>query len=118
MNQHLRELALYALEQNVEENFHRGEWLVYEHYEIILDKAGNRYVWAPEARNGTVNRVKERSQPLSRVSAGLFLRFAHLVEDPGMDKELDTERNAAAATFWAEHFGVLGLNPPDVSVRS
>jgi hypothetical protein len=52
------------------------------------------------------------------MSADLFLRFAHWAEDPGLDKELDTERNAAAAKSWAERFGVLGLNPPDMSVQS
>jgi len=35
-----------------------------------------------------------------------------------MDKELNSERNAAAAKLWAENYGVLGLNPPDMSMRS
>ncbi len=101
------------MEKNVEKISRHSEWPVYERYEIVPDKAGNRYIRAPE-----LNRVKKVLLPLSRMSADLFLRFAHWVEDPGMDKELDTERNAAAAKVWAEDFGVLGLNPPDVSVRS
>jgi hypothetical protein len=118
LKEYLKEQAIHALEENVEKISWQSAWPVYEQYEILRDEAGKRYVWAPAARNGKVNRVKERSQPLSRASASLFLRFAHWVEDPGMDKELDTERNAAAAKLWAEKYGVLGLNSPDVSMRS
>jgi hypothetical protein len=114
LNEHLREQAIRAVKENVESFLsRRSVWPIYERYEIISDEAGKRYIRAPD-----VNRVKKHLQPLTRVSADLFLRFAHWVEDPGMDKELDTERNAAAAKLWAEDFGVLGLNPPDVSVRS
>lgn len=99
-----------ALEKNVEENSRQSEWPVYEDYEVKLDKAGNRYFRAPES-----SPVKKRLQPLTRVSADLFLRFAHWVEDPGMDRGFDTERNATAHKMWAENFGVLGLDPPDQS---
>jgi len=118
LNEHIRQQAIHALTENVEENSHRADWPVYENYEFIVDEAGKKYLYAPPAKNGTIYRVKERLQPLSRVSADLFLRFAHWVEDFGMDKELDTERNAAAAKSWAEDFGVLGLNPPAVAMRS
>jgi hypothetical protein len=116
LNEHIRQQAVYALEKNVEENSHRAEWPVYENYEFIADEAGKKYLYAPEAKNGKINRVKERLQPLSRVSAELFLRFAHWVENPGMDKELDTERNARAAEMWVNHYGVLGLNEPDMTI--
>jgi hypothetical protein len=113
MNRNMREQANHALEENVKRISRQSQWPVYEHYEIICDEAGGRFIWAADR-----NRVKKRLRLLSRTTADLFLRFAHWVENPGMDKELDTERNAAAAIVWAEDFGVLGLNPPDVSVRS
>jgi hypothetical protein len=112
LNEHSRQQARHALEENVEENSHRGEWPVYEDYEFLLDEAEKKYLYAPPARNA----IKKRLQPLSRVSADLFLRFAHWVENPGMDKELDTERNARAAKKWAEDYGVLGLNDPDETI--
>ena len=111
MDTQLREQAQRSLEKNVEENLRRGEWHVYERYEIISDKAGNGYIWAPE-----LNRVKRVLRPLSRESADLFLRFAGWVEEFGMDKELGSPRNVEAALTWAGEFGVLGLNPPDMSV--
>jgi hypothetical protein len=118
MDQHLRELADYALGKSVEEISRRSEWPVYEHYEIIFDEAGKRYIWAPQSRDGAINQVKERLRPLSRVAADVFLQFAHWVENPGMDQALDTQRNAEAAKSWAERFGVLGLNEPDVEILS
>jgi hypothetical protein len=111
MNRHLRELALHALEENVEEDFRVDQWLVYERYEIISDNAGNRYIDAPT--KGSPDEIRDLLQPLSRTSAHLFLRFAHWPEEKGMDKELDTERNAEAALSWAKAFGVLGLKPPN-----
>lgn len=111
----LREQAIRALEENVDKNSQLGRWLVYEDYEIISDDAGNRYIYAPPSEN-TVVKGAERLQPLSRTSADLFLRFARWVEDPGMDKELDTERNAEAAWSWAKRFGVLGLNPAGMAI--
>jgi hypothetical protein len=114
MNQHLRELAERALEKNVEENSQRSEWPVYTHYEFILDEAGKKYLWAPQTTSNQV--PKKQLRPLSRVSADLFLRFAHWAEDLDMDKKLDTERNASAAEMWASDYGVLGLNPPDMAI--
>jgi hypothetical protein len=122
MNQRLREFWLDALEKNVEENIEEklrpGQWPIYEHYEIIFDKAGNRYIYAPPSTKEAPNGIRDRLHPLSRTSAGLFLRFAQWVEEAGMDKELDTERNAAAAKLWAETFGVLGLNPIDMFISN
>src|SRR5215212_5066112 len=110
MDAQLREQAVRALEENVEERLRRGEWPVYEHYRFLSDKAGNRYVVASEA-----SRVTTVLRPLSGESAALFLRFAGWVEEFGMDKELATSRNAAAFEAWVNEFGVLGLDPPDMS---
>ena len=112
LDEHMKQQARHALEENVEQNSHRVEWPVYEYYKFIIDEAGEKYLYAPPAGNG----IKKRLQPLSRVSADLFLRFAHWVENPGMDKALDTERNARAAKMWAEAYGVLGLNDPDETI--
>jgi hypothetical protein len=118
MNQHIREQAIHALEENVENISRQREWTVYEHYEITPDAAGNKYILAPLQWDGRINRVKEYLQPLSRVSADLFLRFAGWAEEFGMDKDLDTARNADAALRWAEKYGALGLNPPDEDVMN
>jgi hypothetical protein len=42
---------------------------------------------------------------------GLFLAFASLVEDPGLDDELCTEHNKAVILDWINTWGVLGLTP-------
>jgi hypothetical protein len=112
----LREQAIRALKENVEKNSELERWLIYEYYEIIEDEAGNRYIHAPHNSNGATNKVAHRSRPLSRASADLFITFARWPEEEGMDKELDTKRNAAAALRWAQAFGVLGLNPASMTV--
>jgi hypothetical protein len=118
MNQRMHKFWLHSLEKNVEENveeiFRPDQWPIYERYEIIFDGAGKRYIHAPPSRKDAPNEIRDRLHPLSRTSAGLFLRFARWVEETGMDKELDTERNAEAAKLWADTFGVLGLNPIDM----
>lgn len=111
MSDQLRQQAIRSLEGNVEKNLRRSEWPVYEHYKIASDTAGGRYILAPE-----LNRVEKYLYPLSRVSADLFLRFAGWVEAFGMDKELGASRNEEAAWSWADEYGVLGLNPPDMSL--
>jgi hypothetical protein len=116
MNQHSRELALHALEENVEEVFRPDQWLIYKRYEIIFDEAGNRFIQAPSNTRSSRAEIRDRLHPLSRTSADLFLRFAHWPEEKGMDKELDTEKNAEAALSWAQEFGVLGLNPVSKTV--
>jgi hypothetical protein len=110
------ELAQRALEENVEKNSELGRWPLYKHYEIIEDEAGKRYIHAPRSREGAANDVAYPSRPLSLTSADLFLTFARWPEESGMDKELDTDRNAEAALLWAQTFGVLGLNPVPTTV--
>jgi hypothetical protein len=45
----------------------------------------------------------------------LFLKFARLADDDGLDQgaagELDTDKNEAVALRWAHDYGVLGLTP-------
>jgi hypothetical protein len=118
MSEHVRKLAEYALQENVEEISGLNQWHVYEHYEIISDKAGRRYIHAPSSSEEPANKVAHRWEPLSRTSADLFLRFARWPVETGMDKEPDTERNAEAALLWAKTFGVLGLNPADSVIHT
>jgi hypothetical protein len=111
----LRDQALHALKENVEEKFRLDRWLVFQHYKITSDEAGHRYVHAPLSIDGVHDNPSRREWPLDLTSADLFLTFARWPEDPGMDKELDTERNAKAAKQWAGRFGVLGLNPVETT---
>jgi len=41
----------------------------------------------------------------------LFLEFARLSDERGLDAELGTDKNAGAAVDWAQTYGVLGLTP-------
>jgi hypothetical protein len=41
----------------------------------------------------------------------LFLEFARLADDNGLDVELGADKNADVALAWAETYGVLGLTP-------
>jgi hypothetical protein len=114
----MRNLAERALEKNVEKISELGRWHVYEHYDIISDEAGGRYIYAPGKRDGVDNKVVQRLEPLSRTSADLFLKFARWPKEMGMDKDLDTERNAEAAYLWAKTFGVLGLKPANFAIQT
>jgi len=42
---------------------------------------------------------------------GLFLEFASLVENPGLDDDVYSENNEAVALDWVNVWGVLGLTP-------
>jgi hypothetical protein len=43
--------------------------------------------------------------------SGLFLEFASLMENPGLDDKLHTDNNRAVALDWISTYGVLGLTP-------
>jgi hypothetical protein len=43
--------------------------------------------------------------------SGLFLEFASLVDDPGLDDEPHTDNNRVVALDWIGAYGVLGLTP-------
>lgn len=116
MEEITREDMSQSSDRAVEETLRLGRWRQYKHYKIV-ERAGARYVYAPPARDGEINEWNSL-YPLARHSADQFLQFARWVEDPGMDKDLDTPRNAEAAIQWAETFGVLGLNDADMSAMS
>lgn len=66
------------------------------------------------------NKPKDAYRPLVDTPA-LFLEFAQLVEEPGLDTEtpegrwlhgeLETEKNVEVMLDWVQTYGVLGLSP-------
>jgi hypothetical protein len=89
--------------------------------EKALEKTGGR-VFPGSTADALLRKAAERSEarregwvywPLVR-HPELFLTFARLAEDGGLDNaatvdELDTDKNAKAAKEWAETYGTLGL---------
>ena len=91
-----------------------NQWIFYPDYDIKRDN-GHRYICVsgPEKWRGKKPRVYK---PLSRGAASLFLEFARWPGEFGMDrKPLDSDKNADAAYEWARTFGVLGVQPSDVT---
>jgi hypothetical protein len=96
-----------AAEKEVNEEGRSDEWPVYSHYELIEQK-GHTFVYAPETWEQIQGR--EWYRPLSSSWSGLFLEFANLAPDEGLDKHpLDSDKNEKAALEWAHGYGVLGL---------
>jgi hypothetical protein len=96
-----------ALEQAVNEQGRSDEWPVYLDYELVEVK-GHKYVYARDTLAQIQGR--ERYRPLSSTWAGLFLKFAKLADNEGLDKHpLDSEKNERVALAWAYDYGVLGL---------
>jgi hypothetical protein len=117
-----------------------GRWDVYPKYITRQRRDGKRYLIAAEPddlpprvdlaggrispgspeetlMNQAIERSKARKEvwpysPLAR-EPDLFLRFARLADDDGLDGgaagELDTDKNADVALSWAHVYGVLGL---------
>jgi len=90
-------------------------WYLYERYDV-RGEPGERYVQAPPAffradlEPPRPDPWRWKYEPLIK-HEDLFLRFARLAEDDGLDggDDLDTDRNATVAHRWAEEYGVLGL---------
>lgn len=86
-----------AASKAVDKNLREGIWEVFDSYELRDGEA-----LAAVGKEGRVYR------PLTDTPA-LFLEFASLPEDPGLDDEPDTQHNAQTAREWAETYGTLGL---------
>ena len=109
-------------------------WEVFTVYEVEKED-GFTYIGAPVLRRADSEADPDRISVGDRSLAhnkwvdiykplvdypGLFLEFAQLVEDPGLDTatsdgewlygELETEKNTAVALDWAQRYGVLGLS--------
>lgn len=83
-----------------------------EEYEVHTGEGG-RYIQAPSSfidAEGRMNPKRRTYQPLVQYP-WLFLEFAHLAEDSGLDggDELDTDKNVQVALGWAMTYGLLGL---------
>jgi hypothetical protein len=96
----------------VNEELRAGVWYVYHQYEI-QDGPSGRYVQAPPAfldDKGQPDPWRWEYEPLIK-HEDLFLEFARLPEDAGLDSgdDLDSEQNADIARDWAETYGVLGM---------
>jgi hypothetical protein len=108
-----RKRVATVLEQAVNEQGRSDEWPVYPKYELVEVK-GHKYVYARE----TLAQIQGREwyRPLSSTWASLFLEFAKLADNEGLDKyPLDSGKNERAALAWAHDYGVLGLTYGHVS---
>jgi hypothetical protein len=107
--------AARSYEQAVDakpETYAWSYWFVYPEYKI-REREGNKFIYAPMSAEQVYNR--ERYRPLSRAFSSLFLRFARWPEEHDMDiSPLDTDKNEDAALQWAQEYGVLGVDPPDL----
>jgi hypothetical protein len=116
----LRRSALEAIKDELRE----GLWPVWSKYEIVPceSPATSRYIVAPTVYRP--DHLRESPKPVQVVwnellstyrplvdTPGLFLEFARLADNGGLDAELGTDNNAAVALAWAETYGVLGLTP-------
>jgi hypothetical protein len=123
-----------ALEKAVGEGLRGSSWTVFRHYEL-----GNAddftFIHAPPLRpaqsEDDPDRISVGDKRLAHYKAedvyrplvdtpALFLVFARLLEDPGLDApedggwlygELETKKNIEVTLDWAQRFGVLGLSP-------
>ena len=126
-----------ALEKSVGKGLRGSSWTVFRHYEV--GKADDfTFIHAPLLRRvhseADPDRISDRvkrfkhlahNKPADTYSPlvdapALFLEFARLLEDPGLDApedggglygELETENNIEVTLDWARTYGVLGLSP-------
>jgi hypothetical protein len=107
MDKTLKDFVASA-DKSVNRDLRLGIWEVFDHYKLVRGRAGRgagqRYLKVDIGEEGRVYR------PLVDTPA-LFLEFALLVDDPGLDAEADTERNADVYLDWVHSYGTLGLEP-------
>jgi hypothetical protein len=121
--------ATRGYEQTVDvqpDSYGWNDWIVYPEYRIG-EHEGRRFVYAPmpgerfsegEPPLGEEQFLKRFHYcPLSRRHSSLFLEFARWPEEFSMDIDpADSDKNTEAAREWAEIYGVLGIDPPDLTV--
>jgi hypothetical protein len=112
-----REDAARGYEQAVDakpETYAWSYWFVYPQY-TIKEREGSTFIYAPMSAEQVYGRERYRS--LSPAFADLFLRFARWPEEHDMDRNpLVTDKNEDAALEWAQAYGVLGVDSPDLTV--
>ena len=101
-----RDILGKARELSSDKELRAGIWIRYGRYGIATAD-GTRCIRAISSGG-----KGQEYQPLVKHPL-LFLRFARIADDGGLDADpLDTDKNCAAALRWAESYGVLGLTPP------
>ena len=91
--------------RTTDKNLRAGVWELWPHYTLsraLKEPDGSRFLRAPLDHN------PERFRPHIDYPA-LFLEFARLPDEEGLEKELDTDKNAEIALDWVRRYGVLGL---------
>jgi hypothetical protein len=111
--------------ETIKEELRGGLWPVWQKYELVPGHEGSasaRFIiapsvyrpdplrWSTESVKVVWNELVTTYRPLVD-SPELFLEFARLADDEGLDAELGTDHNASVALAWAETYGVLGLTP-------
>jgi hypothetical protein len=102
-----REFAASS-DKAVNKDLRLGIWEVFDNPRLVRGRAGRgagqRYLKVDIGDERLVYR------PLVDTPA-LFLEFAMLADDPGLDAEADTEINAGVYLDWVRSYGTLGLEP-------
>lgn len=94
-----------SADKTTDKNLRMGMWEAWTSYRLSRppkDPSGPRFLQAPLDHNPL------RFKPQIAYPA-LFLEFARLPDEQGLDEELDTDKNAELALDWAKRYGVLGL---------
>src|SRR5215207_6022949 len=108
----MHENLIDPVDRAVTQKLRAGKWWVSGSYGLVrsLLNDGPRFVQStllPSKRRS----IEGEYEPLLPPYEELFLRFARLADNGGLDDELDTDKNAAVALERAEGYGVLGLTP-------
>jgi hypothetical protein len=114
MSEYQKKAFEEGLSQAGDERLRPGEWVVYPEYEIESWEE-QKYIKAPL----TAEQLKgvRRYRPLSEPYAGLFLEFADWPEKFYMSlRTPESKNNEKAALAWVRKYGVLGVNPPGVTI--
>ena len=88
-----------------------GTWWRLDGFKLTTpgDGSGDRFLWAPSMA-WRRRQPEDEYRPLVDYSDGrIFLKFARLADDGGLDDHLDSDKNAEAALQWADGYGALGL---------
>jgi hypothetical protein len=104
-----RNVLSEAADKAVATTLKAGAWEVWPAYALagpLNDPSAPKYVRARSA-SLEVDKV-ERYAPLI-MYPDLFLKFARLADNGGLDEKPDTEKNVAVALAWTHAYGALGL---------
>jgi hypothetical protein len=91
-----------------------GVWARHDTYMVTTSPGdGLRHIKAPTWDKSGAKVRRREYQPLVKYP-DLFLRFARLADDGGLDDDpLDSKKNEPAALDWCRRYGALGFTPSD-----